>query len=178
MAFARPKHSLLQGCQGTVFSKHNDHGGQGFKIGFLCMEEYTHREGCYSKECEVEGWQWGKNQNLAGSLAAKKASSLLSECPIADFEDSIVDILIDPHTRQWNVEMVEGLFHEEEAEVNKQIPLSQLASKDILYWPYSNNGMYNYKSGYKFLKMEEELMDRVHESLTDGDTWFGSKYGP
>lgn len=89
-----------------------------------------------------------------------------------------MDILIDPHTRQWNVEMVEGLFHEEEAEVIKQIPLSQLASEDILYWPYSNNCMYNYKSGYKFLKMEEELMDRVHESLTDGDTRFGSKYGP
>ena len=115
---------------------------------------------------------------MAGSLAAKKASSLLSECPIVDFEDSIVDILIDPHTRQWNVEMVAGLFREEEVEVIKQIPLSRFASEDILYWPYSSNGMYNCKSSYKFLKMEEELMDKVHELLQMETHRFVSKYGP
>ena len=54
----------------------------------------------------------------------RKHPPLLSICPLADFEDSTVDILIDPQTRQWNVEMVEGLFNEEEAELIKQIPLS------------------------------------------------------
>ncbi|KAK9983964.1 hypothetical protein SO802_033489 [Lithocarpus litseifolius] len=84
--------------------------------------------------------------------------------------DSSVDILIDPQTRQWNVEMVEGLFHEEEAELIKQIPLSSVASEDILYWPYSSNDVYSSKSGYKFLKMEEELMDRAHDSVVDDDS--------
>ncbi|KAL0017052.1 hypothetical protein SO802_004121 [Lithocarpus litseifolius] len=96
--------------------------------------------------------------------------TLLSVCPISDFEDSSVDILIDPQTRQWNVEMVEGLFHEEEAELIKQIPLSSVASEDILYWPYSSNGVYSSKSGYQFLKMEEELMDRAHDSVVDDDS--------
>ena len=77
---------------------------------------------------------------------------MLSNCPIADFEDSTVDILIDPQTRQWNVEMVEGLFHEEEADLIKQIPLGRSEAEDILFWPYTSNGLYNCKSGYKFLK--------------------------
>lgn len=66
--------------------------------------------------------------------------------------------------------MVEGLFNEEEAELIKQIPLSRFASKDILYWPYSSNGLYSCKSSYKFFKMEEELIDSAHESSTNGDT--------
>ena len=66
--------------------------------------------------------------------------------------------------------MVEGLFHEEEAKLIKKIPLSCFASEDILYWPYSSNGLYNCKLGYKFLKMEEELMDRAHDSTIDEDT--------
>ncbi|KAL0013557.1 hypothetical protein SO802_000626 [Lithocarpus litseifolius] len=100
----------------------------------------------------------------------RKHPTLLLVYPIADFEDSSVDILIDPQTRQWNVEMVEGLFHEEEAELIKQIPLSRVASEDILYWPYSSYSVYSSKSGYKFLKMEDELMDRAHDSAVDDDS--------
>ena len=81
-----------------------------------------------------------------------------------------MDILIDPQTRQWNVEMMEGLFNEEEAELIKQIPLSRSATEDTLFWPYSSNGLFSCKSGYKFLKMEEELMERVHDSATNEDT--------
>ena len=42
--------------------------------------------------------------------------------------------------------------------------------RPCLYWPYSSNGLYNCKSGNKFLKMEEELMDRAHDSAIDEDT--------
>ena len=100
----------------------------------------------------------------------RKHPPLLSNCPIADFEDSTVDILIDPQTRQWNVEMVEGLFHEEEAELIKHIPLGRSEAEDILFWPYTSNGLYNCKFGYKFLKTEEELMERAHDSATTEDT--------
>ncbi|XP_075654794.1 uncharacterized protein LOC142624960 [Castanea sativa] len=66
--------------------------------------------------------------------------------------------------------MVEGLFNEEEAEIIKEIPLSRVAAEDTLYWPYSSNGLYNCKSRYKYLKMEEDMMDRTHESVNTGDT--------
>ena len=66
--------------------------------------------------------------------------------------------------------MVEGLFHEEEADLIKQNPQSRFASKDILYWPYSSNRLYSCKSGYKFLKMEEEMINSAHELLKNGGT--------
>jgi len=64
---------------------------------------------------------------------------------------------------------VDGLFNEEEAELIKKISLSRNASDDILYWPYSNNGLYSCKSGYKFLKMEEEINETALVT-TNGDT--------
>ena len=100
----------------------------------------------------------------------RKHPPLLSVCSIVDFENSTVDILIDPQTRQWNVEMVEGLFNEEEAELIKQIPLSRFAPEDNLFWPFSSSGLYSCKSGYKFLKLEEEMLERPHGSATNEDT--------
>ena len=46
-------------------------------------------------------------------------------CPLADFESATVDILIDPRSKQWNEDIVDGLFNTEEAEIIKSIPLSQ-----------------------------------------------------
>jgi len=99
----------------------------------------------------------------------RKHPPLLSECPIVDYENSIMDSLIDPDSRQWNKELVEELFNEEEAELIKKIPLSQNAPDDILYWPYSSNGLYICKSGYKFLKMEEEWCETT-QVTTNKDT--------
>ena len=52
---------------------------------------------------------------------------------MTDFENATVDILIDPRSRQWNVDMVDELFNTEEAEIIKSIPLSQGAVEDILF---------------------------------------------
>ena len=52
--------------------------------------------------------------------------------------------------------MVDGLFNTEEAKIIKSIPLSQEVAEDILFWPYSCDGRYNCKTGYRFLKEEEE----------------------
>ena len=79
-----------------------------------------------------------------------------SICPIKDFEHSLVSSLIDPFTRQWQTELVDGLFVEEDAEIIKRISLSQVATEDALFWPFTSNGIYSYKSGYRFLKEEAE----------------------
>ena len=76
-----------------------------------------------------------------------------------------MDSLIDPDSRQWNKELVEGLFNEEEAELIKKIPLSQNAANDILYWPYSSNRLYSCKLGYKFLKMEEKWCETTQVTM-------------
>ncbi|XP_075638417.1 uncharacterized protein LOC142610490 [Castanea sativa] len=87
----------------------------------------------------------------------KKHPPQVFSYPVAEFESAKVDILIDSSRRQWNEEMIDGLFKAKEAELIKSIPLSREASEDILFWPHSSNGHYTCKIGYKFLKMEEEL---------------------
>ena len=77
-------------------------------------------------------------------------------CPIEDFENSLVSSLIDPITRQWQTELVDGLFGEEDAEIIKRILLSQVAAEDVLFWPFTSSGTYSYKSSYRFLKEEAE----------------------
>ena len=53
--------------------------------------------------------------------------------------------------------MVDGLLVEEDVELIKSMPLSHVEVKDVLFWPYTNNGVYTCKSGYRFLKEEAEM---------------------
>ena len=92
-------------------------------------------------------------------------------CPLTDFENATVDILIDPRSRQWNGDMVDGLFNIEEAKIIKSIPLSQEGAEDILFWPYSCDGRYSCKTRYRFLKEEEELNVESRE-VTNEDKQF------
>ena len=71
--------------------------------------------------------------------------------------EATVDCLIDAETRQWNSEMVDGIFTPAEAELIKAIPPSRVEAEDSLFWPLSADGHYNCKMGYKFLKEEEEV---------------------
>nr|POE83229.1 hypothetical protein CFP56_64963 [Quercus suber] len=45
----------------------------------------------------------------------------------------MVDDLIDPSRRQWNLEMIDGLFNTEEADLIKTIPLSCEATEVTSY---------------------------------------------
>ncbi|XP_075636851.1 uncharacterized protein LOC142609107 [Castanea sativa] len=78
-------------------------------------------------------------------------------CPLESFENHTVDSLIDPSTRTWNEQLVDGLFVEEDAMLIKKIPFSRNVAEDTLYWPYSTSGNYTCKFGYRFFKEEEEL---------------------
>ena len=65
-----------------------------------------------------------------------------------------MDLVINPTTRKWIDELVDGLFAPGEAEIVKKIPLARVASEDSMIWPYSHDGKYNCKSSYRFLKEE------------------------
>ena len=58
----------------------------------------------------------------------RKHPPQLPTCPIDDFEHSLASCLIDPNTRQWQTDIMDGLFVEADAEIIKKIPLSQLAT--------------------------------------------------
>lgn len=68
-----------------------------------------------------------------------------------------MDTLIELQSRQWIVELVEGLFTQEDVELIKKTPLGRATSKDTLFWPHSSNNVYSCKTGYRFLKEEAEL---------------------
>ena len=50
--------------------------------------------------------------------------------------------------------MIDGLFAQVEVDIIKRIPLPQATTEDVLIWPFLNDGEYNRKSGYRFLKKE------------------------
>ena len=75
-----------------------------------------------------------------------------------------MDTLIDPNTRQWITELVDGLFVPGDAAMIKNIPLSRTRADDVLFWPYSSNGEYNCKLGYRFFKEESELSELLENS--------------
>ena len=52
--------------------------------------------------------------------------------------------------------MIDGIFTPMEADLIKAIPLSLCEAEDTLFWPFTNNGIYNSKSEYRFLKVEEQ----------------------
>ena len=66
-------------------------------------------------------------------------------------------MLIDADIRQWNSDLVDGIFAPEESALIKKIPLGRCEAKDSLYWPLTQDGNYTSKSGYRFLKEEAEV---------------------
>ena len=47
--------------------------------------------------------------------------------------EATVDILINPELKQWNTDMVDGLFIAQEADTIKNIPLARVEADDTLY---------------------------------------------
>ena len=73
----------------------------------------------------MESGQWKKIRIWQDNWLPRRHPSHALSCPLADFESATVDILIDPRSRQWNGDIVDGLFNTEEAKIIKSIPLSQ-----------------------------------------------------
>ena len=81
----------------------------------------------------MEGWKWRKNQYMAATAKKTPPPPRQPICPIEGFENHSVDSLIDPFTRKWNEELINGLFVEEDAELIKPIPLSRTVTEDAFY---------------------------------------------
>ena len=82
-----------------------------------------------------------------------------------------VAILIEENSRQWNHELIDGIFTPLEAELIKAIPLSQCEAEDNLFWPFTSNGIYSSKSGYRFLKVEGHPVDDEQQRAHDSTLW-------
>ena len=105
-------------------------------------------------------WQVGNGEKIRiwqPHWLPRKHPPLVISSPIDSLQNATMDLLIDPSSRQWNTEAVEGLFVPKEAEMIKNMPLARGATVGILFWPSSSDSNYNCKSGYRFLKEEPDL---------------------
>nr|XP_023923936.1 uncharacterized protein LOC112035339 [Quercus suber] len=130
------------------------------------MEATDSRMGSYAWKSILKGkdiiqrgaiWRIGSGEKISiwqQRWLPRKHPPWLPNYPIESFENHTMDSLIDPVTRSWNEELVDGLFGVEDAEMIKKIPLSRSVAEDTLYWPFSTSGHYTCRSGYRFLKEE------------------------
>ena len=133
------------------------------------MEAVDSRLGSYAWKSILKGrdiiqrgaiWRIGSGENInmwQQHWLPRNYPPRQPTCPLESFENHTVDSLIDPNTRKWNEELIDGLFVEEDVELIKKIPLSRVEMEDTLYWPYSTSGHYTCKSGYMFLKQESKM---------------------
>ena len=90
---------------------------------------------------------------------------------VESLAEAKVALLINESTRQWNNEMIEGIFTPVEADMIKAIPLSLCEAEDTLFWPFTNNDIYNSKSGYRFLKAEEQTKLDEEQRMDNKHLW-------
>ena len=81
-----------------------------------------------------------------------------------------MNVLINEDSCTWNEQLIYGLFVPEEAKLVKRIPLLRHPVNDKLFWPWTQSGTYSCKSGYRFLKMEEE--EEGMEAVQNGEKEF------
>ena len=89
------------------------------------------------------------------------------QSPMLDgWEETTMNVLINEESRTWNEQLIDGLFVPKEVALVKKIPLSKHSVDDKMFWPWTQSGAYTCKSGYRFLKMEDEKegMEEVQNS--------------
>ena len=100
-----------------------------------------------------------------------KHPPLVSSPVIKSMVNAMLDCLIDTNTGKWNAEMIEGVLIPAKAELVQRIPLPRSQTEDVLYWPFTADGQYNCKSGYKFLKDLEGNSEVRTQSEMERRAW-------
>ncbi|XP_030963604.1 uncharacterized protein LOC115984727 [Quercus lobata] len=65
--------------------------------------------------------------------------------------DATVDMLIDPHSGWWNLNLIDQCFFPPDAKIIKSLPLCIVPQIDSLVWLAKRSGQFSVKSGYKCL---------------------------
>ena len=82
----------------------------------------------------------------------------------AGWEGAKVGDFIDQRQKIWKADLVDGVFYDFEATIIKNIPLCRSIQNDILIWPFTPDGNYTVKSGYRFLQ-EASRVQQLGQSV-------------
>nr|POF10194.1 uncharacterized protein CFP56_14134 [Quercus suber] len=77
--------------------------------------------------------------------------------------DATVDMLIDPHSGWWNLNLLDQCFFPLDAKSIMSLPLCTTPQPDSLVWPAEKCGQFSVKSGYKCLCEDSQASDPVSE---------------
>nr|POF21494.1 putative ribonuclease h protein [Quercus suber] len=82
-----------------------------------------------------------------------------------------VSALIDPTTKKWDLNMLNGLFPPQEIELISSIPLCPNAVEDVVVWPFTPSGNYTVRSGTRFLTSDQAPYQPVVTANSENDMW-------
>ena len=88
---------------------------------------------------------------------------------VVGWEGAKVGDFIDQRQRIWKTDLVEAVFYDFEASIIKNIPLCRSIQDDVLIWPFTPDGNYTVKSGYRFLQ-EASRVQQPGQSSTQALT--------
>ncbi|XP_057418993.1 uncharacterized protein LOC130713222 [Lotus japonicus] len=109
----------------------------------------------------VKGGRWrvgnGESINIVDDPWLPNGSPLIFRQDL--FEElglrKVVGLLV---SGRWNEALVEQVFNPATAQCILAVPLPVQAREDLLFWPKTQDGWYNAKSGYKFIR-------RIHDQV-------------
>ena len=130
----------------------------------------------HGRDVLLRGYRWRIGNGKVVSiwqhqwLPRKHPPQVLSPM-VESLADARVALLINESTRQWHTELIDGIFSSVEADLIKSIPLSLCEAEDTLFWPFTNTGVYNSKSGYRFLKTKAQTELEVEQRMNEKNLW-------
>ncbi|CAN1162134.1 hypothetical protein LINPERHAP2_LOCUS24328 [Linum perenne] len=90
-----------------------------------------------------------------------EANRWLSTPPGPGMEEMRVHELLTPDKGQWDVNRLRQVFNEDDIKAITSIPRTGGQGRsDVIIWPYSKNGQYTVRSGYRVLM--EQVTDSSH----------------
>ncbi|CAN1153936.1 Putative ribonuclease H protein At1g65750 [Linum perenne] len=92
-----------------------------------------------------------------------EANRWLSTPPGPGMEEMRVHELLTPDKGQWDVNRLRQVFNEDDIKAITSIPRTGGQDRsDVIIWPYSNNGQYTVRSGYRVLMEQVTNSSHLH----------------
>lgn len=92
----------------------------------------------------------------------------VTTCITPGLQEATVSSLFKPGTKEWDQQLLNDIFNEEDARHIVQIPLSMDREQDSWLWIEDEKGKYTVKSGYRLIC---KMQNQVITNRTGGFDW-------
>lgn len=125
---------------------------------------YAWRSILHGREILRKGAQWrvgnGKDISIWGKAGLPSVSIPRVNNPMGiDFPEIKISLLINSHTRNWDMDLLQALFRLEEVKLIRSIPLGNVSTRDKIVWSHSQSSVYSVKSGYYFFSKDRYMLN-------------------